>query len=361
MGLTQSRFSVLGIVCLLSLTAESSQARSMLVLFEQPETTNLSEHFFIPTAGPPPHRQGPDELFSLYLWQPNPYREDGKLVPASWRAGDKTGFYPRDAVHNQLGFQDVSGTTTVQAEGGVVGAYLNPSDETPDTDFGKLMITPVIRWPESKALRPFTNADNAIEVDMDLQVPTASSASRAGSIAYVVADLEFLDQTSRMKISYGCALFFHKHDGLKSYPVGYDAPSNSVVANVPVIRDNPRITVLPGSAVYTGTTWRGWRNYRFVITAQNFGATLAAIRAKSPASKPSDNLADYKLTMYHLNAEINHSSAPAELGWSLRNTRIGLHDAGNGRTGRADDFAKSGAIHHPAFPVSIASGLAHRQ
>ncbi len=247
------------------------------------------------------------------------------MGPASWRAGDKTGFYPKDLYRNQLGFQDKYGTTTAQAENGIVGAYLNPKDEDPDVDSGKMMITPIIRWSKSKTIQPFANAKNAIEVDMDLQVPTASSASKPGSISYVVADLEFTDQTSSTKISYGCALFFHKHDGLKDYPIGYDAPSNSVVANVPVIRGNPKITVLPESATYTGTTWRGWRTYRFEITAENFIATLSALKKKSPDSKASNDIADYKLTMYHLNAEINHKSAPAELGWSLRNTRILLH------------------------------------
>ncbi len=62
------------------------------VLFEQPSLDGVAgEHFLVPVAV---HKPPTDGVFHMILWQPNPNRTDGMLVPVDWNAGEKTGFYP---------------------------------------------------------------------------------------------------------------------------------------------------------------------------------------------------------------------------------------------------------------------------
>jgi hypothetical protein len=240
--------------------------------------------------------------------------------------GDKTGFYPRAPEKHQLGFTNRDGSTTVQAEGGVVGAYLNPRDLPSSSDFGKIMITPQYRWSPDTAPTPFSAPAQTVVVSLQLQVPTASDIHKSGSYAYVLADLQFTDPAGS-KISYGATLFFNGHGDTKAN-IGFDEPSNNIMANSPVDTNSQWLSVMPGSATFTGTPWRGWRLFRYKITNSNFRAALAAIKQQYPASKASMEPADYRLTQFHLNAEINHANGPAELGWSMQKARISLEDEG---------------------------------
>ncbi|ORV95435.1 hypothetical protein AWC11_00010 [Mycobacterium interjectum] len=304
-------------------------AQAPKVLFEQAAVDDLVRTFLVPLADPLHPKPQPTDRMVLVLWQPNPKRSDGTLVPTSWTAGDKTGFYPAPPLEHQLGFEDRNGTTTVQAQGGVVGAYLNAQEVSPATDFGKLMITPEFRWSDESAARPFSELGQALLVSLELQVPTASDAHRPGSLAYIVADLEFTDRVSGTKLSYGSKLFFNGYPQSTSMDIAYDAESRSIMVNAPDDDGSPTLLRAPGSDRFTGTPWRGWRTFSYAITGHAFSFALDRVRDRYPNANASQDPADYRLTMFHLNAEVQHDSGPAELGWSMRNARIVLQDGGS--------------------------------
>lgn len=314
-------------------------AQAPKVLFEQAAVDNLAQSFLVPLADRPHPNPPPEDRFVLVLWEPNPKQSDGTLIPTSWPAGDKTGFYPTPPLEHQLGFEDRYGTTTAQAQGGVVGAYLNTQEVSPATDFGKLMITPRFRWSDASAARPFFfDPAPALLVSLELQVPTASDAHRPGSEAYVVADLEFTDRVSGTKLAYGTGLFNkgiarpnpgHLHADSNGMGIAFDAPSRSIMINAPDKDGSPTLVRVPGSALFTGTPWRGWRTFSYTITRRAFSFALDRVRELYPNANASQDPADYRLTMFHLNAEVQHDGGPAELGWSMRNARIVLQDGGS--------------------------------
>jgi hypothetical protein len=305
-------------------------AQAPKVLFEQAAVDDLARSFLVPLADPLHPNPPPADRLVLVLWQPNPKRSDGTLVPTSWTAGDKTGFYPTPPLEHQLGFEDRPGTTTVQARGGVVGAYLNAQEVSPATDFGKLMITPAFRWSDASAARPFFDPAQALLVSLELQVPTASDAHRPGSLAYVVAELEFTDRVSGTKLSYGSGLFLNGgYADSKSMDIAFDAESQSIMINAPDGDGSPTLLRVPGSGHFTATPWRGWRTFSYAIPRRAFSFALDRVRDRYPNAKASQDPADYRLTMFALNAEVQHEGGAAELGWSMRNARIVLQDGGS--------------------------------
>ncbi len=303
-------------------------AQAPKVLFEQAAVDDLAQSFLVPLADPLHPKPLPMDRLVLILWQPNPKRSDGTLVPTSWTAGDKTGFYPTPPLEHQLGFEDRYGTTTVEAQGGVVGAYLNAQEVSPATDFGKLMITPAFRWSDASAARPFSDPAQALLVSLELQVPTASDAHRPGSLAYIEAALEFTDRVSGTKLSYGSGLFLTGDDPNRM-DIAFDAQSRSIMVNAPDDDGSPTLLRVPGSARFTPTPWRGWRTFSYAITGRAFSYALDRVRDRYPNANASQDPADYRLTMFHLNAEVQHGGGPAELGWSMRNARIVLQDGGS--------------------------------
>jgi hypothetical protein len=310
-------------------------AQAPKVLFEQAAVDDLARSFVVPLADPLHPSPPPTDRLVLILWEPNPKRSDGTLVPTSWPAGDKTGFYPTPPLEHQLGFEDRYGTTTVQARGGVVGAYLNAQEVSPETASGKLMITPQFRWGDASAARPFSDPAQALLVSLELQVPTASDAHRPESLTYVEADLEFTDRVSGTKLSYGAVLFNQGiahprpevwHADSNGMAIAFDAPSRSIMINAPDKDGSPTLLRVPGSDHFTPTPWRGWRTFSYAITGRAFSVGLDRARELYPNAKASQDPADYRLTMFHLNAEVQHGGGPAELGWSMRNARIVLQD-----------------------------------
>jgi hypothetical protein len=309
------------------------------VLFEQAAVDDLARSFLVPLADPLHPNRPPADRLVLVLWQPNPKRSDGTLVPTSWTAGDKTGFYPTPPLEHQLGFEDRHGTTTVQAQGGVVGAYLNAQEVSPETTSGNMMITPQFRWSDASAARPFSDPAQALLVSLELQVPTASDAHRPGSLAYIDADLEFTDRVSGTKLSYDSVLFNQgigrpRLGAWKGYAdghmsIGFDAPSRSIMINTRDDDGSPALLRVPGSDHFTRTPWHGWRTFSYAITGRAFSFALDRARDRYPNANASQDPADYRLTMFHLNAEVQHVGGPAELGWSMRNARIVLQDGGS--------------------------------
>jgi hypothetical protein len=309
-------YSLVG--CLSVISAALADA-PVNVLIEQPPLDGIAGNFFVPPAM---HQQPPVGVFALILWQPNPNRADGMLVPTAWAAGSKTGFYPTKPIEkHQAGFRDAEGTSTAQADGDTVGAYINSADLPGGSHGYKMMITPeFIMSPEAR-VHPFGQPGHELLVTLDLQVPTAVDAHRDGSETYINADLVFLDAERGTKISYGCNLFFNGHPNRQ--PGGHirlDSDTQNMMINSVVGLRNAWLTAQPNSTASQSAPWKGWKTFSFAITEQNFAEALRALQQRQASA--STNPSDYTFVRFHLNAELHFNVAPAELGWSMRRARI---------------------------------------
>jgi hypothetical protein len=318
---------IAGAVAVLATSFAVAQAdSSSSTLFEQPSLDGVAGNFFVPPAV---HKPPPSGVFALILWQPNPNRPDGMLVPTAWGAGGKTGFYPSAPVEkHQAGFRDASATTTVQADGDTVGAYINSADLPEGSHEYKMMITPEIIVPPSAQVQPYAQAGRAILVSLELQVPTAVDAHRDGSETYVNADLVFVDHSRGTKISYGCNLFFNGHPHRRAGGhIRLDQDTQNMMINSVVGLDTAWLAAQPGSAVSQSEPWNGWKVFRFAITEKNFAQALDAFDQTNRSAKVSVKPGDYSFVQFHLNAELHFNNAPAELGWSMRHAKIVVEDA----------------------------------
>jgi hypothetical protein len=314
------------VTVLVTLFANAQAHASSSILFEQPSLDGVAGNFFVPPAE---HKPPPTGVFVLILWQPNPNRPDGMLVPAAWLAGEKTGFYPSAPIDkHEAGFRNAPETTTVQADGDTVGAYINSADLPEGSHQFKMMITPQIVMPAAKQPKPYEQAGRAIVVSLELQVPAAVDAHRDGSETYVNADLVFVDHTRGTKISYGCNLFFngHRHRQAGGH-IRLDEDTQNTMINSVVGLDSEWLSALRGSAVSQSEPWRGWKVFKFAITERNFSQALEALERVTRAAKPSLRPGDYSFVQFHLNAELHFRSSPAALGWSMRHARIAVEDA----------------------------------
>lgn len=320
-------------VSLLSLSVAAGLPTAMAeesahVLFEQPALEDVAGNFYVPPAT---HRPPPNDVFCMILWQPDPATPNGELVALTdWNAGEKTGFYPPQPMRQQAGFANRPNTSAVQVAHDAVGAYLNSADLPNGSDGGlnKMMITPQYTWSAEHRTYPFAQTGKALVLSMQLQIPTANDEGNPHNNTYADVDLLFTDRTSGVKISYGATLFFNRHPVSPSR-VAYDQPSNSYMVNSAVAAQNPWITLLPHSAVKQGAPWRGWKNFRYAVSEENFRAALAALKRNYPLINASMKPADYALSQFHLNTEMHftpRSQVPTELGWSMRKARITLQD-----------------------------------
>jgi hypothetical protein len=305
------------------------------LIFEQPSLRGVRDNFHVPLAE---HGYPHDKPFNLILWQPNPNRPDGQLVPSSWKAGDLTGFYPGTPIkQHQASFRDEAGSSTVQADGSTVGAYINSADLTNGSGGSKMMITPAYMFAESERFRPFQRKDRALVNSLKLQVPTARDENKSGNFTYVVVYFVLQDVKSRTQISYGVTLFHHdprhakanfvapKEEVLKRTEVGgYDDPSHSYMVGNMLAPGSRVVTPLFDSSLFQVEPWRGWRTFDFAITYTNFERALNSLKNGVSGFQGSDDPSDYVLTEWHLNAELKYSSGSAELGWSLQDSRVTL-------------------------------------
>jgi hypothetical protein len=298
-------------------------------LFEQSSLDGATGNYLVPLAGAGAHRPPSNGVFHIILWQPNPNRSDGMLVPTGWSAGDKTGFYPSAPVEkHQAGFRDASGASTLQIDGDVVGAYLNSADLPAGSHGYKMMMTPEMSIEPGAQVHPFAKPGRAVVVTLDLQVPVAADGHNSGSRTYVSADLLMVDSNSGTKISYGCNLFFNGHP--QREPIGHirlDEDSHSMMINSVVGLHNPWLTAESGSAINQSTPWKGWKTFKFAITERDFIQALHDFSQQYPGAKTSFSPADYTFAKFHLNAELTFQSAPAELGWSMRHVKIEIVDS----------------------------------
>jgi hypothetical protein len=296
------------------------------VLFEQSSLDGIEGHYSVPTAE---HRPPTPGVFHILLWQPNPNRPDGTLVPTDWKAGDKTGFYPSSPLdRHQAGFRNAPGSTTLQIDGDTVGAYIKSADLPQGSHLFKMMMTPEMSVPPTAQVQPFAQSGRVIVVSLDLQVPTAVDEHRDGSETYVGADLLFIDRGKGTRISYGCNLFFNGHPHREAGGhIRIDEDSQNMMVNSVVGLDNEWLVTLPGSAVSQSEPWTGWKTFRFAISEKNFIDALNAYNQRVAGAQVSLQPGDYSFAKFHLNAEMHFKSSPTELGWSMRRAKIEVLDS----------------------------------
>jgi hypothetical protein len=312
-------------------TEESSTSRGVTVIFEQPRLNGVVGHFHVPTAE---HKYPSDQPFNVLLWQPNPNTSDGQLVPSTWSAGDKTGFYPDSPLGEyQEAFKNAHGASTVQIDGGTIGAYITSEDLPNGTDRSKMMITPAYVFPKSAPIYPFARGDVALVNSFELQVPVARDLNQPGNMTYVSPYFYLQDSRSHTLISYGITVFHHSSrpgpapspDWLRKTEVGpFDDPTHSYQVGNALGLGSRVVSVLSGTTLYQNQPWKGWRLFNFAITRSNFESALQALKNKDPTFPGSENPSDYVLIEWHLNAELNFAHGPAELGWSMRLARVSL-------------------------------------
>ncbi len=289
------------------------------ILFQQPQESGISGHFFVPPAT---HTPPPKGLFELVLWQPNPSSPDGLLVPTTWDAGSQTGFTPPAPLSAaQLGFQDNPGASTAQMAGDTVGAYINSADLPGSPPGQKMMITPQFLFASGNEPVPFASSNSVLSSSMDLQIPTA-----AGLDTYVVADLLFEDPNG-VRISLGAKIF---NNGNPNEEVGstYDTDSNSYTLNSPLAGVQQFVTQVSGGGPTTGTPWLGWQHFEWSISQAQFAAGLSYLAAQYPGKVTVTDPTQYVLAEVHLNAEFHFQPAPAELGWSMTGWTVSVAASG---------------------------------
>jgi hypothetical protein len=299
------------------------------IIFQQPILSGVAGNFHVPLAE---HKYPNDHPFNVILWQPNPNRPDGQLVPSNENVGNLTGFYPTQPLDkHQAAFRNGPGASTVQIEGDTVGVYISSSDLPNGSPGHKMMITPAFMFPHK--IRVFEREDRSILCQLNLQVPTAHDFNRTGNFTYVLAEFVFEDRKTKTQISYGVSLFHHNparvlpptKQFLRLTEVGpYDAPSHSFQVGNQLALDSRVVTPLAGTTLLQTQPWTGWRVFNFAITQQNFMTALQSLKDKEPIFSGSDNPADYALMEWHLNAELTFASGPAKLGWSLKGAKIAV-------------------------------------
>lgn len=334
--LRASLYKLSVLLSLLEMLPSSTAAQSILensgrIIFKQPFLDGVAGNVHVPLAE---HKYPEDRPFNVIVWQPNPFRQDGGLVPTTWRAGEKTGFYPIEPrMQYQLGYRDVPGSSTVQIQGETVGAYITSLDLPAGSPGNKMIITPAVRFAREAALYPFQIPGNAIVNALELQVPTAQDANKPGNFTYVTPVFFFRDRKGATRISYEITLFHNAlrparlpdREQLRRTEVGsWDAPTHSFQVGNPLAPGSRLATAVQGSAMFQTLAWTGWRSFEFAITPQNFRAAIAALRQSQAGFSGSEDPADYALIEWHLNAELKFGSGPAELGWSMRRARLVL-------------------------------------
>jgi hypothetical protein len=257
----------------------------------------------------------------LVLWQANPHKADGTLVPTTWAAGSKTGFYPAAPLEGkQLGFEDRDGSSTAQWDQDTIGVYLNSRDLPAETHKQKMMITPSYRFANDQEPQPFKGSGSVLRALLDLQVPTAVDEHTPGSDTYIVLIFVFKDKQGVL-ISYGVSLFRNgsTHSRVST---GFDSDSHSFMITSPLGEDEQFVSKAQGSSSKMNHPWRGWQHYEFSITQSNFAGAIRFLAQQYPGDVKSSSPEDYVLASVHLNAELHFHTAPAELGWSMRNLEV---------------------------------------
>lgn len=309
-----SRLSLLSTIVVFQLLALASAGVSARgVIFEQPRLDEAAPHAYVVSKP----RKG---SFYLVLWQKNPHEHDGRLIPVTWRVGDKTGFYPsRPLERHQLGMRNIFSSTALQIEGDTVGAYLNSADlgRAIDGKESKEMVAPAYEFPALMQQALLAGDNSAFACSLQLQVPTASDHGGPKSRAYVNLNLLFAKNNGNVRLSFNGGLFANGR-GDYSERLGYDPVTRNVLVLTPILPTSKWSAYNVDSEIRQSLPWRGWKTFQFRLTRETFASALKAAKDKHPEISWGSDPAEWKLVQIHLNAEIHYETGAAELGWSMR-------------------------------------------
>jgi hypothetical protein len=299
-----------------ALMVGATSTAATTVLIEQPSPSGIAHNIFVAHVS----KSGmPIGTFDLVVEQPDPFTSSGNLVTTTWDAGSQTGFAPGSPSTAQLGFRNQAGTSTVQMEGDIVGAYLNSRDLPTSLTYQKMMTAPQYTFPSGTESVPFASSTSLLSAEMDLQVPVA-----VGSDTYIDADFLFIGPDG-LRVTYGVKIFKNGARGAL-FGLLYDTPDNVFIINCPLDTDTHYLTKASTSGSSAGTPWAGWRHFQWSIDRAQFVTGLKQLAAKFPAQVKSTDPSQYAFSQMHLNAEFHYSPAPAELGWSMRGMKVWLTD-----------------------------------
>ncbi|WP_428395316.1 hypothetical protein [Lichenicoccus sp.] len=290
-------------------------------IFKQPVVTGTKGNFCVKCNFPPGH-------FNIVQWESNPQSADGGDVPTDRDIGHKTGFHPAvNKETTQVSLRNTNVSSGAQMAGRTVGAYINSADLPNGAPSNKFIITPSIMFkPGTHAFNGLDRGDR-INVSFDLQVPVAGDEHKPLSTTYVVSDLDFTNPETRASF-YVNEMVFHNAverpnewvfldpDTKMAVVLGVDSPSSQYA------------TFRSKSASYQKRPWIGWKHFSYSIDQMQFHSALLAVQHKYPGIKLSDDVADWDLTHWHLNAELLFKSGPAEMGWSMRKAAVTLTSCG---------------------------------
>lgn len=300
------------------------------LLFRQPSLQDFGDRMYV-------QARVPAGTFAMISWQKNPATADGKFIPVDWRVGEKTGLLIGGALANaQRGMYNRPGSTAAQMSGTCVGAYLNSADLSaggmdaqgfplPGSGGYKMMVTPQITFSPVQGSNLFRARGDKLTMAMDLQVPVAVCAQKKGSLAYVNPAMVFIDIKTKVRLSYIVDLFSSRTTKTPAKVIehiAYDDPSHSWMIQCNLVPGNSWVTMGDDSSVFQISPWTGWKHFSCSITRENFESALKLFREKQSEIDCSTDPADYRLHSFHLNAEITYQTAPAELGWSMRNASL---------------------------------------
>ena len=309
------------------------------LLFQQPEIEvgDIGERIFI-------RERRPLGKWVMVSHQESPYIEGGKpFVPVDWDPVEKTGLsIPGNRAQNQRGYRNQAGTTVCQMYGNTVGAYINSADLSVDGlddngnplpgsggwkqgFFPEYHFYPQTLTENNEPIYLWRKENSRLEISMELQIPTAVCEERNGSLAFANPLLLLVDPNTNLKISWGPWLFgkYSQMDSIEPRQgIKLDIPSNSWMVRDRLVTGASFLEVVPGSTQYQNTPWLGFKRFHWIVTREHVEKALKAMHEQEPQLEMSLEPGDYYLSFFHLNAETHYQTAPAELGWSMRNLRI---------------------------------------
>ena len=270
--------------------------------------------------------------FAMVLWQANPLPGSNGLLlrDDNFNAGKYTGFYSG----GKLGFNpSATETSEVEMFGTTVGAYLNSADIAGGNAGGdnrsKFMMTPTYTFPQvpgpgQSGQEPiFQNLSSGLQVQLELQVPTAESVGGAKCSTYASVDALFVQKdNNRFQVTYAVGLYSSNY-GNNSPPInGAMDPygADFIIETRLDSESSDYVTLNNGTTTDQNQPWLGFKKFSYTVTRENFKNALIAVGG---AYKGSQDPSDYVLKSIHLNAEMQFAGcangAPVRLGWSMEN------------------------------------------
>ena len=309
------------------------------LIFEQPnvEVGDIGDRIFV-------KEKRPLKKWLMISWQESPYIEGGKPFVAVYRdPAEKTGFsIPGNRDLYQRGYRNKTGTTVCQMYGNTVAAYLNSAELSengfdidgnplPGSGGYKQGFFPFYQFSPKKLTSNdipnylWQKEKSSLEISLELQIPTAVCAEQKGSLAFANPLLLLIDPKTNLNISWGPILFSKRSNGDFTKPlqnIALDISSNSWMIRDRLVTGASYLEVAPGSEQFQSSPWHGFKRFEWIVTRDHVEKALKAMHVQEPDLKMSMNPGDYYLVQFHLNAETHYQTAPAELGWSMRNLRI---------------------------------------